>query len=281
MRARFKKNGIGAVRLVCWHLVRSISLSACEQFRAPLRPIYLQTLAMMKGELNSFEPTQTPIPPSSAPEKLNFASRQPSPAWEELLQRARSGSPAAVGQLLDQCRAYLTVVVQHGLGQHLRAKVAPSDIVQESMLDAYRGFEQFEGTTEKELLGWLRRTLLNNLTDATRHYRGTARRDFNREFATHKDLQGEDPLAVVEAKSALPLEKVIRSEEQQRLLEAIRRLPPRQRRVVMLRNLEFKPFHEIGMQLQISADAARKLWERAIQRLTEDLKSDDRSSPSR
>lgn len=235
---------------------------------------------MAKSGRNPLDSSRPPLDPAEASGKIPFGAdiHESGTAWGELFQQAKSGSQSAIGRLLDQCRGYLTVVVQQEIDHKVRAKVAPSDLVQESLLEAYRGFDRFDGKTEKELLGWLRRTLLNNLTDASRHYRGTARRSIDRECSLQGDSSAENPIAFATAKSSLPLQKVIRNEQQERLLEAIRQLPERQRRAVMLRNLESKPFDEIGEALQISADAARKLWERAIQRLTEGLNSHDRSS---
>lgn len=235
---------------------------------------------MMRGEVTPFEPRPTPLEHLAGPDRIDspVGNRESGPPWDELLKRAKSGSKSEVGRLLEQCRGYLTVIAQQEVDPRIRAKVAPSDLVQESLLEAYRGFDQFDGATEKELLGWLRRTLLNNLADAVRHYRGTARRSIDRERSLDPDSKAENPIVLPAAKSSLPLQKVIHNEQHQRLLDAIGQLPERQRRAVMLRNLESKPFGEIGEALQISADAARKLWERAIHRLTEGLNSHDRSS---
>ena len=62
----------------------------------------------------------------------------------------------------------------------MRAKCAPSDLVQETALDAYRTFEQFHGEQLEELYGWLRRILLDNATSARRRYELTAKRELSR-----------------------------------------------------------------------------------------------------
>jgi RNA polymerase sigma-70 factor (ECF subfamily) len=235
---------------------------------------------MALGEIDSLEPERTPVPPegSSQDSCLFPGHNEPGISWEQLLRQARAGSPAAVGRLLDQCRGYLTVIVQQEIGDQIRAKVAPSDVVQESLVEAYRNFGQFDGANEKELLRWLRRTVLNNLIDAAKKYRGTARRNVDRERSLTRNANDDEPIPELFANSSLPLEKVIRIEEQQRLLTAIGQLPERQRQAVILRNLESKSFQEIGSALQISSDAARKLWERAIDRLSKELGSDGRRS---
>src|SRR5262252_7421230 len=89
------------------------------------------------------------------------------------LGAARAGSTEALGQLLDGCRDYLCLVAERELDPDLRAKGGISDLVQETMLDAVRDFQQFGGTTEGELLAWLRCLLRNNLVSFTRLFRET------------------------------------------------------------------------------------------------------------
>src|ERR1700730_6102303 len=89
------------------------------------------------------------------------------------LAAARAGSPEAMGQVLDACRGYLLSIASQELDPQLQAKGGASDLVQETLLHAVRGFGHFDGATEAELLAWLRRLLLNNLIDFKRLYRVT------------------------------------------------------------------------------------------------------------
>src|SRR5215470_7553973 len=85
------------------------------------------------------------------------------------LPAAHAGSNEALGQALEACRGYLLLIAQ----RHLEAKGGASDLVQETFLEAQRDFGQFRGTSEAELLAWLRRLLLNNLGHFSRRYRDT------------------------------------------------------------------------------------------------------------
>jgi RNA polymerase sigma-70 factor (ECF subfamily) len=51
----------------------------------------------------------------------------------------------------------------------------PSDVVQEADLEAHRDFAGFAGTTERELVTWLRRILVRNLTDQARRHQAQMR----------------------------------------------------------------------------------------------------------
>src|SRR5262245_29910755 len=99
----------------------------------------------------------------------------------DFLPAARAGSRDALGQALDACRHYLLRIAQAGLDPDLRAKAGASDLVQETFLEAQRDFARFQGTSEAELLAWLRRLLLNNVANFTRRYRETAKRQTGRE----------------------------------------------------------------------------------------------------
>src|SRR5262245_28352327 len=87
------------------------------------------------------------------------------------LAEARAGDREALGRALEVCRRYLLLIAERQLDADLRAKGGASDLVQETFLEAQRDFGRFEGTSEAELRGWLRRMLLNNLGHFTRRYR--------------------------------------------------------------------------------------------------------------
>src|SRR5438552_8419126 len=92
---------------------------------------------------------------------------------ERLLQEARGGDAVAVGRLLELYRRYLTLLARVQIGQRLQGKVDPADLVQDTFLDAHRNFARFRGTTEAELVGWLRQILAGKLVDLLRRYLGT------------------------------------------------------------------------------------------------------------
>src|ERR1700735_2333236 len=98
-------------------------------------------------------------------------TRAPSP--HRGLVEARQGSEKALGELFESCRNYLLLVANQELDPVLRAKVSPLDLVQETFLRAHHAFDRFTGSTEDELLAWLRRILLNHLINVGEQFRGT------------------------------------------------------------------------------------------------------------
>src|SRR6516165_9868726 len=103
--------------------------------------------------------------------------RTPLPDPERLLARARRGGEAAFGELLELYRNYLHLLARAQIGRDLRSKVDPSDLVQETFLAAHRDFARFRGTTEGELVAWLRQILAARLADMVRRHLKAKSRD--------------------------------------------------------------------------------------------------------
>ena len=84
------------------------------------------------------------------------------PNVSSLIAQARHGDAGCRDQLFVLCRSYLEIVARAQVETWLRAKVDASDIVQQSLLEAHRGFERFTGETAGEWLAWLKRIVVHN-----------------------------------------------------------------------------------------------------------------------
>lgn len=195
-------------------------------------------------------------------------------ARSRLLEEARGGSNSRLGDLLETCRTYLQLVAAEELPNDIRQKIGASDLVQETLHDALLGFDRFRGNSPAELLGWLRRILLNNARDATRSYRVIAKRQVRREISLDQGSHNPAGAGLV-CKQPSPSGQAIQLERRVSLFKAIERLDERARQVVRWRNLEQLSFVEISRRLEITEDSARKIWSRAVQNLTRELRTID------
>ena len=189
---------------------------------------------------------------------------------ESLIEEAKRGSAAALGDVVESCRSYLLLVANRDLSRKLKPKVGPSDVVQETFLEAQRDFAQFQGGTKGALLAWLRRILRNNLSNQSRRFREASKRRVSLEVP----LAGADGMAdSLTDRSLSPISMAILHEQGHALEHAMNRLPSHYRRQLIWRHWDDKSFEEIAAISGRSADAARMLWWRAFERLTKELRS--------
>jgi RNA polymerase sigma-70 factor (ECF subfamily) len=188
-----------------------------------------------------------------------------------LLEAAQAGSREALGQVLEQFRAYLLLVADRELDPELRAKGGASDLVQETFLEAQRDFAQFRGASVDELRAWLRRLLLNNVANFTRQYRQRAKRAIGREVSLEAGGSSHERGAGLAADVLSPSGQALAQEQAEMLARAVERLLPDYRQVLKLRHEEQLTFEEIGQRMQRTANAARMLWLRAVERLQEEM----------
>jgi RNA polymerase sigma-70 factor (ECF subfamily) len=195
----------------------------------------------------------------------------------ELLQAARTGDREALGRLLELYRNYLRLLARLQVGRRLRGKADPSDLVQEAFLAAHRTFAQFGGTTEAELVDWLRQILASKLVDLARRYLGTARRDvrLERQFAADLDDSSRALAAALPASGSSPSERAARRERAVLLADAIKSLPVDYAEVIILRHLEGLSLAEAAARMGRSTDSVKKLWVRGIAQLRQNLTGQD------
>jgi RNA polymerase sigma-70 factor (ECF subfamily) len=190
--------------------------------------------------------------------------------FQSWIRQARAGDSEALGAMVEACQTYLLAIAKRTIPETLRSKCDPHDLVQETALAAHRDFAAFAGEHRLALLLWLRRILLNRASNATRQFKQTEKRLIRREVpvemlrAIAEELVDQAPT---------PLARVLHAEQIERVRQCLKRLPDHMKQVIVLRIHERQTFPHIGLVMGRSADAARKLWARAMQRLEVELRS--------
>jgi RNA polymerase sigma-70 factor (ECF subfamily) len=192
---------------------------------------------------------------------------------EALLTAARQEGEGALGRLLERYRAYLSLLARAQLGRHLRSRVDDSDVVQETFLAAYRDFASFRGTTEAELVAWLRNILAARLADLVRWHVKARARDvrLQQSLAGKLDRSSQALAFALAARGASPSQEAARRELGVLLADAIQALPADYAEVIVLRHLEGLSFAEVATRMGRSLDSVEKLWVRALGRLRQQL----------
>jgi RNA polymerase sigma-70 factor (ECF subfamily) len=197
-------------------------------------------------------------------------------AVEQLMPLAKGGDGAALGELLELYRNYLQLLARLQLGRRLQGKVDSLDLVQETFLDAHAGFAHFRGTTEQELLGWLRQVLACNTASLVRRYYGTKRRgvDLERTLSWELDQSSDALDAGLVARTSSPSHQAARREQAVLIADALSRLPGDYREAIILRQIEGRSFPEVAREMNRSLDSVKKLWIRGLSRLRSELRGE-------
>jgi len=196
-----------------------------------------------------------------------------------------SPQPAAIGPEsidLNSYRGYLRVLAQVELGRRLQSKVDPSDIVQQSLLEAHQDLAALKGQTEPELMAWLRTILARNLLNTVRDFTAQ-KRDVRRERSLVQQLNQSSARLerFLAAEQTSPSQQIVRSEDAARLAAALSQLPDDQRTAVILKHFHGQSLAQIATQLNRSTLAVAGLLKRGLKKLRELMDSDSLASDSR
>jgi RNA polymerase sigma-70 factor (TIGR02960 family) len=190
---------------------------------------------------------------------------------EELLQRAQAGDESAFGELADGFRAVLQLHCYRILGSVQDAE----DMVQETLLAAWRGLAGFEGRAS--LRSWLYRIATNRCLNALRD-RG--RRPQELPVPPEETTRPPQPTRLVDPVWLEPYPDVLlgrvpaSSQQPEARYEAreaiglafvvgLQRLPPRQRAVLVLRDVLAFRAGEVAEMLGVTEVSVNRALQRA------------------
>ena len=144
-------------------------------------------------------------------------------------------SAAAVNQALGKYRAYLKTLSDIHLDPRLQAKIDLSDVIQNTLLEAWGMPDRLAAMDSAAQKRWLRCMLMNNLKDEIDHWRSQG---WNVALEESLDEAAERSScrlgAAIAAEESTPSEKLIKQEEALRVLTALSQLPEREREALSL-----------------------------------------------
>jgi RNA polymerase sigma-70 factor (ECF subfamily) len=190
------------------------------------------------------------------------------------LSRAKAADSPDRHDLLESYRNYLMLLARIRADRKLRSKLGDSDLVQETLIQANRDFDQFRGTSEAELTGWLRAVMSKKKALLARRYYGTAARDPNLEeqLQHEMDKSSQQLGRALIASGSSPSRLAAGRERAVLLADALAALPDHYREVVVLHHVQGYTLPEVAQSMGRSVDSVKKLWARAMVQLRTSLK---------
>ena len=180
--------------------------------------------------------------------------------------------PVPLALDLERFRNYLRLLARLQLDPRLKGKLDPSDVVQQTLLEAYQARDQFRGLSEGEQAAWLRQILAHHLADELRKFRRGKRR-----IDLERSLEGElaESSARIErwlaGEQTAPSVRADRNEELVRLSEGLFALPEDQRQAVEWHYLKGMKVAEIAAEMDRTHASVAGLLRRGLENLRKHL----------
>jgi RNA polymerase sigma-70 factor (ECF subfamily) len=196
------------------------------------------------------------------------APEGPRPEAEDLL-RAGGERPRLLGDLWERHRLRLLKMVHLRMDPRVKARLGASDVLQEAFVEVSRRLDEYLERPDMPFFLWVRFLTAQTLVGLHRHHLGAQKRDPRRQ-AADAALPGATSVALADhlmAHGTTPTEGAVRADLRRRLEEALDRMEPKDRDVLVLRHFEELTNAEAAQELGIEPDAASKRYLRALRRL--------------
>jgi RNA polymerase sigma-70 factor (ECF subfamily) len=183
-----------------------------------------------------------------------------------LLEQSEGGDRAAFERLFARHRPDLRRFIARRLDPKLRARLDPSDVVQETQLEAYQRLPDYFRRRPMPFGVWLRKTAYQRLLMLRRQHLGAARRAVGRE----EPLPDRSSMLLARQflrQGSTPSQQLARREMARRVRQAVAQLPEDDREILLMRTFERLSYQEAACILGVDAAAARKRHGRALLRL--------------
>ena len=183
-----------------------------------------------------------------------------------LLEKARAGDQQAFEQLFARYKDYLRQVIDLRLDPRVRSRIDPSDVVQETQLEAFQRLPDYCDRQPMPFRLWLRQTARQRLLMAHRHHLGAARRTVDREVCL-PDRSSVLLARQLLAASSSPSQKLSRRELTHEVQQAVAQLSDGDREILLMRSVEGLSNQEAAQVLGIEPATASQRYGRALLRL--------------
>lgn len=214
----------------------------------------------------------------------NVTSEAAMDPWE-LATAAVEGNREAEESLWQAFRPRLKRMIVSQLDERLSARVDPSDIVQETIIEAHRRLPDSVGEPPLPFYPWLRGIAIDHLQRAYRRHVQAQMRSVAAERPLGGALADDsvDYLAerLLHQEEGCPVKEALKDELRRRVRDTLDQLPAPDREVLLLRQIEDMTTTEAALVLGISESAVRNRHLRALERFAALLRAAGESGGGR
>ena len=183
-----------------------------------------------------------------------------------LLEAVQHDDQRALDELFSRHRKYLRQAISLRLDRKTRARVDPSDVVQEAQLQAARRIRDYLDQPAMPFRLWLRQIAQDQLLMARRRHVKAGRRSVERELPLPEKSSMLMARQLMQG-GPTPSQALAKKEAADKVRRAVTRLPESDREVVLMLNFEELTSTEAAQVLGIEPATVRKRYGRALLRL--------------
>jgi RNA polymerase sigma-70 factor (subfamily 1) len=180
------------------------------------------------------------------------------------------GHPDDANQVLEEYRAYLETLSFIHLDPRLRSEFSMSDIIQQTLMEAWRDLPRIEALDAGGRKHWLRKMLVNNLLQAIERAKAK-KRDVRLKKSLDAALDESSCRlqGVLAVDDTTPGERMVKQEQALRVWEALSKLDARQREALILQKYHGWKLDQIAEHLNCTTGAVAGLHARGLKKLRE------------
>ena len=186
----------------------------------------------------------------------------PSPTTTfDLLEEAKNGNREALSRAFEKHRRRLAVLIHYKLGRRARRFADVEDVVQETLLRAFRDIGRFSYRSPDSFFRWLSAIADHVIADRVRYQNRECRAGEEVPFSSASNPLGPEP-----ADTKTPSRLLAQQEALERLLDRLNALPEEYRQAIVLAKIERLSTAEMAERLGKSREAVALVVYRAVKR---------------
>jgi RNA polymerase sigma-70 factor (ECF subfamily) len=196
---------------------------------------------------------------------------------ERLVEEAERGDNSAIECLLERYRPRLTQMVRLRMDPRIRARVDPSDVIQDALTTACEKLDQYLHTRPIPLYPWLRRIAWEKLVHAHEKHLDAQKRSIRQEQRGHWGISDDSAMqiaALLAGDLTSPSEAAVRNEVRLGVRAALAELSELDREVLLQRYIEQLSAKEIAAGMNTTEAAIHMRHMRALEKLHRLLSGD-------